>query len=97
MGMEEELKELKKRLDSLEESLNTLMVVFLEHEHSSPISARCKAILERGPVCEDAYKAFIEQRRYVLCYAFDALEKGEVKSFGEGIRKGWEKVREVCP
>ena len=91
-----DLKKIEEKMDTLEKGLETLSAIVMEHEHSSPVSQMCEEVLKSGPVCTDAYKAFVEQRRYVLCKAFKALEDGEVKTFSEGIRKGWKEVHEKC-
>ena len=62
----------------------------------SPISARCQAVIKEGAPCEDGYKVFTGQRRYAMCRTFDALEKGEGKSLGDGIRLGWAEVHKKC-
>ena len=63
---------------------------------NSPISAKCRVVIKEGAPCEDGYKVFTGQRRYAMCRAFDALEKGEAKSLSDGIRIGWEEVHKKC-
>lgn len=66
-------------------------------EHT-PLSEKCKLALEAGPPCPDTnpYKTFVGQRRFVMCNAFQQLEKGKVKSFGDGIRKSWKEIDRKC-
>ena len=94
--IEETITRLKEKIEELEKGLEALTALTLEHEHSSPISPKCEMLLERGPECGDAYKAFVTQRQYVMCRAFKALETGEAKTLGEGIRLGWKEVHEKC-
>lgn len=67
-----------------------------ESSTNSPISEKCRLTLQVGPPCEDGYKTFTGQRRYVLCRAFNLLETGKTKSFGEGIRQAWNEVDTKC-
>lgn len=66
-------------------------------EHT-PISEKCKLVIQEGPPCPDTspYKTFTGQRRYVICRAFDLLEKGETKTFGDGIREAWKEIDRKC-
>lgn len=61
------------------------------------VSAKCMVVLDKGPICADGFLTFIEQRRYAMCRAFELLEKSEVDSLGEGIRKAWSEIRVACP
>jgi len=92
----ENVESLKKKLDELEKAVNTLAEALMEHEHASPVSARCRMILAEGPKCEDGFEAFRQQRAYALCRAFELLEEGEVDSFGEGLRKAWDEIHAKC-
>lgn len=61
-----------------------------------PISEKCKLVLAKGPVCKDGYKVFTGQRRYALCRAFDLIEKGKEKSFGDALKKSWIEIHDTC-
>jgi len=96
-GKKAELDIMEKRIGNLEKAVDTIAGLLMEHEHSSPISGECKMILERGAkeATRDGYRAFTAERRYVLCRAFDLLEKGEAKSFSEAIKKGWLEIKKA--
>ena len=64
-------------------------------EHS-PISPECEEVIKEGPPCTNGRELFKGQRRYVMCHAWDQLERGLTKSLGDGIRSGWDEVDETC-
>ena len=57
-------------------------------------SEKCRLILDRGlpkEVCQN----FREYRRWVMCRAFELMEK-EGLSFSEALDKAWDEVHEKC-
>ena len=62
----------------------------------SPISKKCQRVVDRGPVCQNGYTVFTEQRRYVMCRAFEMLDLGEADVLGEAMEMAWEEVRMTC-
>lgn len=65
--------------------------------HETPLSTKCAGVIEAGPTCMDGYEAFVGQRKYALCNAWNLLEKGEANTFRDGIKKSWEHIHSVCP
>jgi len=55
----------------------------------------CKLILDKG-VTTDTCMDFRESRRWVMCRAWDLMDKKEVDSFKEAIGKAWDELRTRC-
>jgi len=68
-------------------------ILGLKNDDLNP-GEKCKWVLERGltkEVCQD----FREYRRWVMCRAFELMEK-EGLSFSEALDKAWDEVHEEC-
>ena len=62
----------------------------------SPISPKCQRVVDRGPLCKNGYDVFVEQRRYVMCRAFDLLENEGADSLSEAMLWAWDEVNTEC-
>jgi hypothetical protein len=58
--------------------------------HHSPISPHCENVLDNPPLCWD----FRGIRSYVLCKAWDIMEKG--KRVRLPVGEAWSEARKVC-
>lgn len=58
--------------------------------HHSPISAHCEAVLAEPPKCYD----FRNIRAWVMCKAWDILEKGKRTKLP--VSEAWQEARKVC-
>lgn len=58
--------------------------------HHSPISAHCVDVLANPPKCYD----FRGVRSYVLCRAWDLLEKEKLPTLP--VSRAWQEARKVC-
>lgn len=61
-----------------------------EEYHHSPISAHCVDVLANPPKCYD----FRGVRSYVLCRAWDLLEKEKLPTLP--VSRAWQEARKVC-
>lgn len=96
---EEEVKKLSKKIDHLESSLESIKDL-LEQKSSSGGRGEgrskkkrkydCKTILEKSPCKLEP----VEKRGFVMCYAQKSLREGKAENMSQGMKKGWEEVRQ---
>jgi len=83
-GKERALKEIAKFLGFKEEELKEL----------NPLTEHCKMVLEKG-ITEAICKSFRGIRSWVMCRAFELIEK-EKMGFRDALKTAWAEAHEKC-